>query len=201
MWHTLTTRVMARMASHIELLGILLVSFGINMIPFTSPSNLLIASNAALLVNSDPLSVGGLVALGATCAKLIHYIISFFVGKHVGEERRKRLDTAAVKTRRWAFLAVFIAAATPIPDDPVIIPLGLMRYNPAKFTLAYFAGKLSIAFIGAFLGGFGDQLLSGYLSQGVLVIISIVLTIAITVVLLKADLSRIAEQILKKLGF
>jgi len=33
------------------------------------------------------------------------------------------------------------------------------------------------------------------------VIISIVLTIAITVVLLKADLSRIAEQILKKLGF
>jgi len=192
---------MAKMASLIELLGVLLVSFGINMIPFTSPSNLLIASNAALLVNSDPLSVGGLVALGATCAKLIHYIISFFVGKHVGEERRKRLDTAAVKTKRWAFLAVFIAAATPIPDDPVIIPLGLMRYNPAKFTLAYFAGKLSIASIGALFGGFGDQLLSGYLSQGVLVIISIVLTIAITVVLLKVDLSRMAEQILKKLGF
>ena len=192
---------MAGMASLIELLGVLLVSFGINMIPFASPSNLLIASNAALLVNSDPLSLGVLVALGATCAKLIHYIISFFVGKHVGEERRKRLDTAAMKTKRWAFLAVSIAAATPIPDDPVIIPLGLMRYSPAKFTLAYFAGKLFIAFIGAFLGGFGDQLLSGYLSQGVLVIISIVLTIAITVVLLKVDLSRIAEQILKKLGF
>jgi len=188
------------MASLIELLGVLLVSFGINMIPFASPSNLLIASNAALLVNSDPLSLGVLVALGATCAKLIHYIISFFVGEHVGEERRKRLDTAAAKTKRWAFPAVFIAAATPIPDDPVIIPLGLMRYNPAKFTLAYFAGKLSIAFIGAFLGGFGDQLLSGYLSQGVLVIISIVLTIAITVVLLKVDLSRIAEQILKSLS-
>ena len=201
MWHTLTTRVMARMASLIELLGVLLVSFGINMIPFASPSNLLIASNAALLVNSDPLSLGVLVALGATCAKLIHYIISFFVGKHVGEERRRRLDKAAAKTKRWAFLAVSIAAATPIPDDPVIIPLGLMRYSPAKFTLAYFAGKLFIAFIGAFLGGFGDQLLSGYLSQGVLVIISIVLTIAITVVLLKVDLSRIAEQILKKLGF
>jgi membrane protein DedA with SNARE-associated domain len=192
---------MARMASLIELLGVLLVSFGINMIPFASPSNLLIASNAALLVNADPLSIGIPVALGATCAKLIHYAVSFFVGKHLGQERRKRLDTTAVKARRWAFLAVFIAAATPIPDDPVIIPLGLMKYNPAKFALAYFVGKLSIAVLGAFLGGFGDQFLSGYVSQTVLVIISIVLTIAITVLLLKVDLSRIAEQILKSLGW
>lgn len=182
----------------IELLSILVFSFGINIIPFASPSNLLIASNAALLVNANPLSIGILVALGATCAKLIHYIISFFVGKHIGDERRRRLDIAAVKVRRWAFLALFIAAATPIPDDPVIIPLGLMKYNPAKFTLSYFAGKFSIAVLGAFLGGFGDQLLSGYISQVALVIISIVLTIAITLILLKVDLSRIAVRILKK---
>lgn len=187
------------MALLAELLSILLVSFGINMIPFASPSNLLIASNAVLLVNADPLTIGVLVASGATCGKLIHYIVSFFVGKHVGEERRKRLDTAATKVRRWAFLAVFIAAASPIPDDPVIIPLGLMKYNPARFTLAYFAGKLSITVLGAFLGGFGDQFLSEYLSQVALVIISIILTIVITVVLLRVDLPRIAERILKKL--
>jgi membrane protein DedA with SNARE-associated domain len=192
---------MITMALLIELLGILLASFGINMIPFASPSNLFIASNAALLINADPLTIGVLVASGATCAKLIHYIVSFFVGKHMGEKRRKRLDTAAAKVRRWAFLAVFIAAATPIPDDPVIIPLGLMKYNPAKFALSYFAGKLSIAVLGAFLGGFGDQFLSGYISQVALVIISIALTVAITVVLLKVDLSRIAERILKKLGW
>jgi len=189
------------MALLIELLSVLLVSFGINMIPFASPSNLLVASSAALLVNSDPLSIGILVALGATSAKLIHYAISFFVGKHVGEKRRKRLETAATKTRRWAALAVFIAAVTPIPDDPVIIPLGLMKYSPAKFAVFYFAGKLLVTVIGAFLGGFGEQLLSGYVSQVVLAIISIVLTIAITVVLLKIDLSQIAERILKKIGW
>ncbi len=54
--------------------------------------------------------------------------------------------------------------------------------------------------IGAFLGGFGEQLLSGYLSQVVLAIISIVLTIAIAVVLLKIDLSQIAKRILRKIG-
>ena len=189
------------MASLIELLGILLSSFGINMIPFASPSSFLIASNAALLVHSDPLSTGILVALGATCAKLIHYTVSFFVGKHISEERRRRLDTAALKTRRWASLAVFIAAATPIPDDPVIIPLGLMKYNPAKLASAYFAGKLSIAVLGAFFGGFGEKLLNGYVSQGVVAIISIALTVAITVILLKVDLSKLPEGILRRFGW
>ena len=192
---------MGKMALPIELLSVLLVSFSINMIPFASPSNLLVASSAALLVDSDPLSIGVLVALGATSAKLIHYTISFFVGKHVGEKRRKRLETAAAKTRRWAALAVFIAAVTPIPDDPVIIPLGLMKYSPARFAVFYFAGKMLVTVIGAFLGGFGEQLLSGYVSQVVLAIISIALTITITVVLLKIDLSQIAERILKKIGW
>lgn len=189
------------MALLIELLSVLLVSFGINMIPFASPSNLLVASSVALLVDSDPLSIGAMVALGATSAKLIHYAISIFVGKHVGEKRRKRLETAATKTRRWAALAVFIAALTPIPDDPVVIPLGLMKYSPAKFAVFYFAGKLLVTVSGAFLGGFGEQLLSGYVNQIVLAIISIVLTIAITVILLKIDLSQIAERILKRIGW
>ena len=201
MWLSLIPRLVVRMASMIELLGVLLVSFGINMIPFASPSNLLIASSAALLVNSDPFSIGALVALGATSAKLIHYTISFFVGKHVGEKRKKRLETAAAKTRRWAPLAIFIAAATPIPDDPVIIPLGLMKYSPAKFAASFFAGKLLVTVIGASLGGFGEQLLSGYVSQIVLAVISIVLTIAVTVVLLKIDLGQIAEKTLKKIGW
>jgi len=191
---------MGKMTLLIELLSVLLVSFGINMIPFASPSNLLVASSAALLVDSDPLSIGVLVALGATSAKLIHYTISFFVGEHVGEKRRKRLEAAAAKTRRWAALAVFIAALTPIPDDPVVIPLGLMKYSPAQFAVFYFAGKLLVTVIGAFLGGLGEQLLSGYVSQVVLAIISIVLTIAITVVLLKIDLSQMTRRILRKIG-
>jgi membrane protein DedA with SNARE-associated domain len=192
---------MEEMTLPIELLGVLLVSFGINMIPFASPSNLLVASSAALLVDSDPLSIGVLVALGATSAKLVHYTISFFVGKHVGEKRRKRLESAAAKTRRWAAPAVFIAAITPIPDDPVVIPLGLMKYSPARFAAFYFAGKTLVTVIGAFLGGFGQQLLSGYVSQLVLAFTSVALTITITVVLLKIDLSQVTEKILNKIGW
>ena len=182
----------------IELLTILLTSFALNLIPFASPSNLLIASNAALLGTADPISIGFLVAIGAAIAKFIHYIVTFFISGHIGEQRRKRLDAVAPRLRRWGFVALFIVAATPIPDEPVVIPLGLLKYNPAKFFLAYFAGKLSITVAGAYLGRLGEDLLASVISQEAIIIVSIVLTMAITVMLLKVDVEKIAQKVLRR---
>ena len=186
------------MAALYELLSILVTSFALNLIPFAGPSNLFIASNVALLVNVDPLTIGFLVALGAASAKLIHYLITFFVSGFIGEQRRKRLNAAGLKLKHWAFLALFIVAATPLPDEPVIIPLGLMKYSPIKFYLSYFLGKLSITIVGAYLGRFSQQFLAPWLSPEILVVASIILTILVTVVLLKVDVAKIAKKIFRR---
>jgi membrane protein YqaA with SNARE-associated domain len=91
------------------------------------------------MANADAtalVTIGFLVALAAALAKGIHYMITFFVSGHLSEKRRQRLDADGAKVKRWAFLLLYIAAATPIPDEPVVIPLGLMKYNPAKFFLS-----------------------------------------------------------------
>ena len=186
------------MASVFELLGVLVFSFALNLVPFASPSNLLIASNAALLLDSDPLTLGFLVALGSACAKGIHYIITFFVGKHLNEKWRQRLDAEGLKIKRWAFLLLFVAAATPIPDEPVVIPLGLMKYNPAKFFVAFFLGKLSITVFGAYIGNWSEGVFSSVISQEAFIIISIILTIIITILLLKVDLGKVMKKILRR---
>jgi uncharacterized membrane protein YdjX (TVP38/TMEM64 family) len=186
------------MASIYELLGVLFGSFVANLIPFAGPSNLLIASTAALSVHSDPFTLGFLVALGATLAKSLHYIVTFFIGKHLGEKRRQRLDAEALRVKRWAFLLLYVAAATPIPDEPVVIPLGLMKYNPVKFFVAFFLGKISITIIGAYLGSWSESALSSVISQEGLIVISVILTIVVTVILLKVDVGKIAEKILKR---
>lgn len=192
------------MASIIELLVILLSSFGLNLIPFAGPSNLLIASTAAVgIVGADPatlVAVGFLVALGAALAKGIHYMVTFFISKHLSEKRRQRLDAEALKVKRWAFLLLFAAAATPIPDEPVVIPLGLMKYSPAKFFTAFFLGKLSITVAGAFLGSWTKSTFSEWLSPEAMVVLSIVLTIVVTVTLLKVDVGKLAERFLKRKG-
>jgi membrane protein YqaA with SNARE-associated domain len=186
------------MASIYELLGVLVVSFALNLIPFASPSNLFIASNAALLVESDPFTLGFLVAAGSACAKGIHYIITFFVSKHLSEKRRQRLDAEAMKIKRWAFLLLFVAAATPIPDEPVVIPLGLLKYNPAKFFVAFFLGKLSITIFGAYMGKWSEGAFLSVISQEALIIISIISTILITILLLKVDFSKVMKKILRR---
>ena len=190
------------MTSIIEFIILFLTAFGFNLIPFAGPSNLLIASTFAIgLVTPDTTTlviIGFLVAFAAALAKGIHYMVTFFVSGRLSEKRRARLDADGAKVKRWAFLLLFVAAATPIPDEPVVIPLGLMKYSPAKFFLSYFLGKLSITVAGAFLGSFTGSYFSEWLSPEVMIIISIVLTIVITVVLLKVDLGKLAERFLKK---
>jgi membrane protein YqaA with SNARE-associated domain len=186
------------MASIFELLSVLVVSFALNLVPFASPSNLFIASNAALLVESDPFTLGFLVALGSACAKGIHYIITFFVSKHLSEKRRQRLDAEGLKIKRWAFFLLFVSAATPIPDEPVVIPLGLLKYNPVKFFVAFFLGKLSITVFGAYMGNWSEGVLSSVISQEVFIVISIILTILVTILLLKVDLGKVMKKVLKR---
>jgi uncharacterized membrane protein YdjX (TVP38/TMEM64 family) len=125
-------------------------------------------------------------------------MVTFFVSKHLSEKRRQRLDAEGLKVKKWAFLLLFVAAATPIPDEPIVIPLGLMKYSPAKFFTAFFLGKLSITIVGAALGTWTEGFFSGVLSQEVMIVLSIVLTIVITYIMLKVDVGKIAEKLLKK---
>ena len=49
--------------------------------------------------------------------------------------------------KRYGAGAAFFAAATPIPDDLVYVPLGLAKYNPRKFFIATLTGKLVLCYI------------------------------------------------------
>ena len=189
------------MASIIDLFVVFLTSIGFNLIPFAGPSNLFIASNAALILDCDAATLvllGFLIALGAALAKSVHYLVTFFVSKHLSEERRQRLDAEGVKIKRWAFLLLYGAAATPIPDEPVVIPLGLMKYSPPKFFVAYFLGKLTITVAGAFLGAWTRGAFSEWVDPTVMIVLSIVLTIIITVIMLKVDVGKLFGRIFRK---
>ena len=49
--------------------------------------------------------------------------------------------------RRYGAAAAFTAAATPIPDDLVYVPLGLAKYNPLRFFVATLSGKIVLHYI------------------------------------------------------
>ena len=49
--------------------------------------------------------------------------------------------------KRYGASAAFVAAATPIPDDLVYIPLGLAKYNPKRFFVATLSGKFVLYYV------------------------------------------------------
>jgi membrane protein YqaA with SNARE-associated domain len=186
------------MASILDFIIVFVTAFSVNMIPFAGPSNLLIPSwFPFVLEGADAftlVTVGMLVALAAALAKGSHYMVTFFVSKHLSAKRQARLDADAVKVRRWAFPLLFLAAATPIPDEPIVIPLGLMKYSPSKFFAAYFLGKVSITVAGAFLANKAGGYFSEWLSPEIMVVISIALTVIVTIILLKVDMGKLARR-------
>lgn len=162
--------------------GLLLICFLINMIPFLSPSNMVLAGAAMLLLPSfNPIIVGIIVAISATTAKLIHFYVVRGSRVVLSDERLASLDSEKQRVEKWGAIALFIAAASPVPDDPLIVYVGLTKYNSIKFILSYFIGKVTVTIFGALIG----YSVGSYFESMPIVLASIALTALITGFLFK----------------
>ncbi|RLI55362.1 MAG: hypothetical protein DRO87_02695 [Candidatus Thorarchaeota archaeon] len=173
-------------------LGLFLICFAINMIPFLSPSNMVLAGVAALTYSllgpiglGEAILIGAVVAISATLAKLIHFYVVRGSRIVLSEERLRSLDMEKERVEKWGALALFIAAASPVPDDPLIVYVGLTNYDPVKFTVSYFIGKAVVTIAGAVIALFVGLLTSGFFESMPIVVASIALTAIITGILLK----------------
>jgi len=105
--------------------------------------------------------------------------------------------------KRYGAAAAFVAAATPIPDDFIYVPLGLARYNPLRFFIATLTGKFVLAYVIVLISHFvGISLLDPLLEQvedtstiyiGFAVFLGIM--IAIIVLMLKFDWHRVMGKL------
>ena len=174
--------------------GILILATAINLLPFASPSNLVLAGVIAYFTAMSPFAVALLVAAGATAAKLVHFRVASAVGSRVDDSK---LGKYGRLLRDWGALGVFVAAATPIPDDPIVIPLGLMRYSTVKFAAAYFLGKVIITLIGAYTAKSATLALESLLGGSTMIVGSIILSILAVTIVLKTDPSNLQAYISK----
>ena len=176
-------------------LGVLLVSLAVNLLPFSSPSNMILAGAVTFLFPSmNPLPVGLAVAVAASIAKTAHYYVASYLGAKAGK-KAGRLESYGRRLGRWGALAAFVAAATPIPDDPVVIPLAIARYSPVKFFSAYFAGKVLVSVAGAYLGRQSAITFQGLFPSDEYIIATAVASVLIASALLKADLPSLMSRV------
>jgi membrane protein YqaA with SNARE-associated domain len=180
-------------------IGIFVFVFIVNMLPFSSPSNLVLAAFISTNITEiHPVHVGLLVASGSTLAKLIHYYVSFYGAKVLDGNTRRRLENYGSNVGGLGAIILFLAAASPIPDDPIIVALGVVKYHPLKFLAVFFSGKMAIATSGALMGSALNPVLTSFFGDYGTTVISIILTIVVTILLIKVDIEKVAERIKRR---
>ena len=133
-------------APEVGYLSLGLVNFFGSLIPFIPlPGFLLLASmSVGDQFNLHILAL--LSALTATVAKQIIFYVSY-EGRHIlNEKTRERMRPFERLVKRYGAAAAFVAAATPIPDDLIYVPLGLAKYNPKRFFIATLTGKIVLSY-------------------------------------------------------
>jgi membrane protein YqaA with SNARE-associated domain len=142
----------------------------------------------------DPLWIAVAAGAGAAIGEFSGYLIGFGGRKVIGEKYKKKMDFLTKLFKKFGPIAIFVFALTPLPDDLLFIPLGIMRYSlirafiPAllgKFfsnLIIAYSGRLSLEIVENIFGveGEGMSLLIG-------TIIGIVLLVIVFIIMFKVD--------------
>ncbi len=143
-------------APEVGYLSLSLVNFFGSLVPFVPLPGFLLLATMSVGDQFDLHILALLSAITATVAKQIIFYVSYGGRKIINEKTRKRMRPFERLVKRYGAGAAFFAAATPIPDDLVYVPLGLAKYNPKRFFIATLTGKIvlsySIVFISHHLG-------------------------------------------------
>ena len=186
-------------APEVGYIGLTLVSFFGSLIPFVPLPSFLLLATMSVGDQFDLHVIALISAFTATGAKIVVFSVSYGGRRIIGEKSRKRMRPFERLIKKYGAAAAFFAAATPMPDDLIYVPLGLAKYNPKRFIVATLAGKIVLSYIIVFMSHyFGLSLVEPFLENiedvstiyiGIAVFAAIMT--AVVILLLKLDWQRI----------
>jgi len=140
------------------------------------------------LFNPFLLALSG--GIGSAVGEFVGYYLGYFGRKVINENQQKKMNYILKLFTKYGAITIFLFALTPLPDDLLFIPLGIMRYNFVKAFIPCFIGKIlmclilayggymSISIIEALFGGEGGLLT---------IIVSTILLLVIIIAMFKID--------------
>lgn len=125
--------------------GLFTISFVGSVIPFIPVPFFVFLTVMSAEPSFDPHILALVTTIGSTAGKLIIFYVSYYGRRVMSKKSKRKMLPLQKVVGRYGWFAAFIAAATPVPDDLVYIPLGLSKYNPILFLISTFGGKFLIS--------------------------------------------------------
>lgn len=143
----------------------------------------------------DPILLALSSGAGAALGEFFGYMIGYYSRAVIGDERRKKMDYMLKVFSRYGSIAIFLFALTPLPDDLLFIPLGIIHYSFIKAFIPCLIGKITMGLILAYGGRFSIDIIKMFFggeegSIWVMIALTILLII-IVAIMLKIDWEKI----------
>jgi uncharacterized membrane protein YdjX (TVP38/TMEM64 family) len=167
---------MTQLVSTYGYLGAFIISlFGNFTVFFPVPYAITIYAFGATL---NPLALGLVCGFGSTIGEFSAYFIGRGGRRIIESSYGKRLDTAKL--------------LIPLPDDLILIPLGMLRYSLKKAMIAMLIGKILMCTAVAYAGYFSYSFIRDIFSESGIIggVLSTLILAIIIIALLKIDWTK-----------
>ncbi|NIQ04837.1 MAG: DedA family protein [Candidatus Korarchaeota archaeon] len=194
---------MQQLAQNYGYFGIFLISLiGALSIFFPLPYTVVIFTLGGLF---DPFLIAIAAGLGSAVGEFSGYLLGYYGRKVISAERRRKMEFMVRVFDRFGSITIFLFALTPLPDDLLFIPLGIMRYSLLRAFIPALIGKVSMNFIVAYSGRHAIQIIRDIFGEGsdwIAVLLGGVLGIGlltiVMVVMFKVDWEKIFVKYVKE---
>lgn len=179
--------------------GFLISIFGNFTVFFPVPFVVTIYAFGATL---NPLLLGLACGIGSTIGEFSAYFIGMGGRRVIDERYGARLETAKLLVQKYGMMIIFIFAVLPLPDDLILIPLGMLRYSLKKAMVAMFLGKFIMCTAVAYAGRYSYSIIKDVFASSGWVggLASTGLLIILIYVMLKVDWVQFIDKEIKEEG-
>jgi membrane protein DedA with SNARE-associated domain len=190
--------------------GVFLISLiGALSIIFPIPYTVIIFTLGGLKVGEawafEPLLIAVAAGIGSAIGEFSGYLLGFGGRKAISGKYRKKMDFLVRVFNKYGPITIFLFALTPLPDDLLFIPMGVMRYSIIKAFIPALIGKFCMNLIVAYSGRFSIHIIrdifgveSDWISALIGMVLAIVLLIIVFVTMFKIDWEKLFEKYVAK---
>lgn len=143
----------------------------------------------------NPLLLGIVCGFGSTIGEFSAYLIGRGGRRVIDDKYGKQLENAKKLIQKFGVFIIFLFAILPLPDDVILIPLGMMKYDLKKAMAAMFTGKTIMCIGIAYAGKYSYTIVRDLFdSSGILGgFLSVLLLIFVIILLLTIDWTKFLE--------
>jgi membrane protein YqaA with SNARE-associated domain len=174
--------------------GIFLISLlGASSVFVPIPSTVVIFTLGGLST-FDPLWIAVAAGTGAAIGEFSGYLIGFGGRRIISEKQKTKMEFLTKLFKKFGPILIFIFALTPLPDDLLFIPLGVMRYSVIRTFIPALLGKFFSNLIIAYSGRLSLQIIKGIfgvegegMSALIGAVLALVLMVIVFIIMFKVD--------------